>query len=565
MSAFTAILDAKTRIAGHQLASVRHESKLKIGVISVSALGLWVGAFAFFMEAFQWIINFDRSLGGEFGFADILMVRLLSLFALSVFLLLIFSNTLVSFATLYRAHEVAFLLHAPMSFREFFYARFFECVLFSSWSLAYLGSPLMLAYGIKTGASPWFYGATIVFFLPYIAVPAAIGSLITLVLVRIFPMLRLRTMILLGVLAVLLLFVYIRGILIKTEIRDDAMFVSVFLDATARFQSPFLPSHWASQGVLAWAKADLREGCFYFLLLLANAAMVVWAAGETAQRLFYPGWSILRGQDRQRIKREGRGLLGRLDGLLGFLKEPARALVIKDIRLFWRDPTQWSQFVIFFGIMAVYFANLRNTSRYYEQEFWRSWIACLNVGAVTLILATLTSRFVFPLISLEGRRFWILGLAPLSFRRLLWQKFWLSVITAASFTVGLAVLSGIMLKLEPIYFWLTVYSVVITNFGLSGLAVGLGALYPSFDEDNPARIVSGLGGTLNLLLSVGYIALVVAAQTIILQWRVLEQYTSPGMFWVALGIATVFITALSALCLFAPMRMGLRNLEEMEF
>ena len=43
-------------------------------------------------------------------------------------------------------------------------------------------------------------------------------------------------------------------------------------------------------------------------------------------------------------------------------------------------------------LMAIYFANLRNTSRYYEQEFWRSWIACLNVGAVTLILATLTSR-----------------------------------------------------------------------------------------------------------------------------------------------------------------------------
>jgi hypothetical protein len=50
--------------------------------------------------------------------------------------------------------------------------------------------------------------------------------------------------------------------------------------------------------------------------------------------------------------------------------------------------------VIFFGIMAIYIANLRNTSRYFEEDKWRLWVACLNTGALSLILATLTSRFV---------------------------------------------------------------------------------------------------------------------------------------------------------------------------
>jgi len=107
--------------------------------------------------------------------------------------------------------------------------------------------------------------------------------------------------------------------------------------------------------------------------------------------------------------------------------------------------------------------------------------------------------------------------------------------------------------------------VVITNFGLSGLAVGLGALYPTFEEDNPARIVSGMGGTLNLLLSVGYIGWVVAAQTLILQWHVLERFTRPGLFEYALGGVVVFITLLSVLCTFLPIRLGMRNLERMEF
>lgn len=565
MNQFWTIMRAKLRIARHQITSVRHESKLKIGVITFSALGLWIGAYIFFAEGFQWLATFDRALGVEYGFTDILMVRLLGLFALSVFLLLVFSNVLVSFSTLYRSREVAYLLQAPITYTQFFHARFVECLVFSSWALAFLGSPLLLAYGLHSRASFLFYIALLLFYLPFIIVPAAWGCLITLFLARIFTRLKIRTMILLGALAVALLFLYVRDILTRTEIRDETMLPALFLDATGRLQSPFLPSYWATQGVLALAKGNIARGGYHFLLLLSNALMFLWLAGEISQRIFYPGWSALQGQDRQRIKPEGRGILGRLEAALRFVRNPERALVVKDVKLFWRDPTQWSQFVIFFGIMAIYFANLRNTSRYYEQEFWRSWIACLNVGAVTLILATLTSRFVFPLISLEGRRFWILGLAPLSFHRLLWQKFWLSVVTASSFTVTLGVLSGIMLKLEPVYFWLTVYSVVITNFGLSGLAVGLGALYPTFTEDNPARIVSGLGGTLNLLLSVGYITLVVAAQTVILQWRVLERFTSPRMFGFALAVAIAFITGLSLFCMLAPMRLGLRNLQRMEF
>ena len=215
--------------------------------------------------------------------------------------------------------------------------------------------------------------------------------------------------------------------------------------------------------------------------------------------------------------------------------------------------------------MAVYIANLRNTWSQMYSEVYRSWIACLNIGACTLILATLTSRFVFPLVSLEGRRIWILGLAPITFRQLVWQKFWLSVATTSAFTIGLVVFSCLRLRVDGVPFVVAVYSIVITNFGLSGLAVGLGALYPNFHEDNPARIVSGMGGTLNFLLSMAYLVLVVGAETLILQWRVLERYARPGAFWWALAAVFAFVTLLSAAATLVPMRLGLRNLERAEF
>lgn len=558
------ILLAKLRIARHQVASVRHESKLKIGVITFSAIVLWGAAFLLFYGGFSWLIDFGGRAGGEFNFGDLLMSRLLGILALSVFLLLIFSNVLVAFSTMYRSKEVYYLLQGPITFEQFFYARFFECVSFSSWSLAFLGSPLLLAYGIATEASPMFYLAAVVFYLPYVIVPAALGAVIAMFLVWIFPILRLRLMLLSSAAIVLLFFLLFRDVFQQTRLSEDTI-LPAFLDASARTQSPFLPSFWAAQGVLSAAHRQYMDSLYYLALLSSTAMFILWCAGMIAQRIYFSGWSNLTGQDRQRIKRMDRGVFALLEPALRWLRNPARALVIKDIKLFWRDPTQWSQFVIFFGIMAIYIANLRNTSRYYEEEFWRSWIASLNVGAVTLILATLTSRFVFPLVSLEGRRFWILGLAPLSLRQLVWQKFWLSVATTSIFTVSLAILSGYMLSLEPVYLFLTVYSVIITNFGLSGLAVGLGTLYPTFSEDNPARIVSGMGGTLNLLASVGYITLVVAAQVVVLQWRLVEGFSHGDWFPVALAGAIGFITLLSLCCVFVPMRLGLRNLDRMEF
>ena len=146
----------KLRIAGHEIAGVRHQSKLKVGVISVAALLLWVGGFFLFYEGFRWLMVFGGGPSTEFNFSDLLMARLLSIHSLTVFLLLVFSNVLVAFSTLYRSKEVVYLLHGPIRYDHFFYARFFECVAFSSWALVFIGSPLMLAYGINT-AAPWYF------------------------------------------------------------------------------------------------------------------------------------------------------------------------------------------------------------------------------------------------------------------------------------------------------------------------------------------------------------------------------------------------------------------------
>jgi ABC-2 type transport system permease protein len=566
MNQVSAMLGTKLRIFRHQIASIRDESYLKVGVVTVAALLLWLGAFFAFFEGFEFIqkVLLDEQTGAALG--EIVMARLLSVFALALFFMLTFSNILIAFSTMYRAKEVVYLVHTPVTYRAFFIARFVECVWFSSWATAFLGSPLMLAYGLTTGASPVFYVAAIAFYLPYVTIPAAIGTCLTMVMVRIFPKTPRGGLIGAAVLAVGLLFLFARSRFDPDRLAgDESDLIATAVSAMSQTQSAFFPSHWAAHGILLSAQSSYAESLFYFLLLLSNALMAVLVATVLAERLFYAGWSDLWGNEARGIREAGKGILSRVDPLLRPLRNPARSLIAKDIKLFWRDPTQWTQFVIFFGIMALYVGNLRNTSSTFDKEMFRTFVICLNIGACTLILATLTSRFVFPMISLEGRRFWVLGLAPITFRQIVWQKFALSVVTSAAFTVGVAILSCIRLEVGPVQFFLSVYSVLLATLGLSGLAVGLGSLYPNFEEDNPARIVSGMGGTLNFLLSMAYISLLVGSQTVVMLLNAMKIFDSPLQYGLALIGALVFATVLTAASVAIPMRLGLRNLTLAEY
>ncbi len=564
---------------------MRRESKLKVTFVSISAVALWLGLFQLARFGFRLFERFGaEALGaGGLNLSDLVMARLLAVFALALFVMLIFSNVLVAYSTLYRSREVTYLVQSPVSTPQFFLGRFYECVTLSSWASAFLGSPIMLAYGLETEAPPGFYLALLGFYLPFVVIPAALGSILTIAAVRFISRIGRAGWLVLGAGVLVALFASLGGQL-EAPSFGETLSLQAVIATIGRAQSPFLPSSWVAQGVLGAARGDHRGAAFNFLLLLSNAIFLLWLATLAAERWFYAGWSALAGMARNRTLYSSLfggafrgGILERLEWLLRPLAQPTRSLVAKDLRLFWRDPAQWSQFVLFFGIMTLYVANLRGARSFAGPEGWRAWGTLLNLGASMLILASLTTRFIYPLISLEGRRFWILGLSPVTFRQILWQKFWLSVASTSVFIVPLAILSAIQLDLDRTAFLLSVAGIAATTLALSGLAVGLGSLYPNFEEDNPARIVSGMGGTLNFLLSMLYIALVSCGQAVVLLWPRLVDTFAPlqgdlgdqtilgdAYTWVVAGAMT-WIVILTTITCMVPLRLGLRNLERAEF
>ncbi len=260
--------------------------------------------------------------------------------------------------------------------------------------------------------------------------------------------------------------------------------------------------------------------------------------------------------------------------LMFLLPRETQLLIIKDIRLFRRDPVQWSQFIIFFGLLMLYFANIDRFRQHRADLSIMTWVnivSFLNLAVVGLILSTFTTRFIYPLISLEGRRFWILGRLPIERDTILWGKF---LFAACGSWVPCAVLvlaSDVLLDVSLVVIVIHQFISVLLCIGLSGMAVGLGAIMPDFREQSPSKIAAGFGGTLNLVLSAIYILLVVLMTALPCHFYLLtsdadlqSQLGQPQnlKLWVALGLAGVLL--LAALVTIIPLRSGLKAFRNLE-
>jgi ABC-2 type transport system permease protein len=247
-----------------------------------------------------------------------------------------------------------------------------------------------------------------------------------------------------------------------------------------------------------------------------------------------------------------------------FLPYEIRLFLAKDIKVFVRDRLQWSQFLIFFGVLAIYIANIRSLPYNLTVEAARAGISLLNLAATCLVLSTSTGRFIFPLLSLEGRNFWVLGLAPINRSRILYGKFFFAFFGSLAISEVLIFLSDWMLSF-PLTMWLG-HAVIVLAIcsGLAAISVGLGARYPNLKEDNPAKIVAGFGGTLNLIVSMFYIAVMIAAIGYPYQMAFAARETAPMFYHKATAVYLVLAAAAGALTSVFFLNIGRAQFERME-
>ena len=541
-------------------------SRLRISMILFCSAVFWAGLFVLFLGGFQFI-------GLYVDLANTIVEYLFSMFFLSLLVMLFFSSGIIVYTTLFHSREAAYLLTTPASTDRIFAYKFAEAIGFSSWGFFLLGSPLMVAYGLTVKAPAAFYAMFLLYLLSFVLIPGSVGAVAAITVANIFPR-RQKTVLTLAVAGVLALLA-ILGIRLWRTPGDTLSgdWLGSMLNRLAFCQNPLWPSRWMSAGLLASAKGEWSQAGYHLMVLSAHAALLYLAAAVVARDLYRRGYSRVQGG---RTSRRRRGLFF-LDAifhrLFFFLPHPIRLLILKDLRTFLRDPAQWSQFLIFFGLLAFYFLNIPRLGYGVQTPYWRNLVSFLNLSVTALILSTFTSRFIFPLLSLEGRNFWVLGLLPLRREQILWGKFAFSAGISLVATEVLVVLSDLMLRMSPVMIALHVGMIAVLCLGLSGISVGLGARLPNLRETDPSKIAAGFGGTLNLLVSLVFIFAIVTALALPchLYFAGQEHPESAGIalshsgFRLWLSIAIIASLIVGILGTIIPLRIGIKAFQRMEF
>jgi len=471
-----------------------------------------------------------------------------------------------SLATFFLSDDLRLLLAAPVPADRLFYSRFVRAVGQSAWMVVAFVLPVLLAVGLARCATGSYYLAAVLTIVPFVVIPTAAGSMVTLVLVNVFPARRARDILML----MGLLFAIAIVVLLRFLRPERLLSVQSLPDITAFFATlqspvtPLLPSFWAGESLFA-ALGGSWDLLHLGALWTTACAMTVLARAAYG-RLYLAGWSKAQEARKARFTR-----LRLIESVAGWLPvSPARrALLVKDLKVFLRDTAQWSQLLLLVALGLVYVYNfyVLDLDRLpYMSRVIRNVYAFVNLLMAAFVTSAVAVRFVFPAVSAEGAAFWIVRTSPVGMRPFLWSKFWTGFVPIVILAEGLTILSSRLLGVHPFLQVMSAVAIAFMALALVGLAAGMGARHPRFDAENLTQVAGSYGGVSFMVLAVLYILVTVAllglAARLYLRYLLYQVPISPrGQVWMLGFFAAAAL--LRILTFWLPMRRGVRALDDL--
>ncbi|NJP06470.1 MAG: hypothetical protein HC837_13015 [Chloroflexaceae bacterium] len=479
---------------------------------------------------------------------------------------------------LYLAHDLEMLLTMPMSFRTLFVFKFFDSLTVPYMLLLALGSSVLVGYGQGMGYG-WLYLATVavlVLLLPIL--PAALAALLVMLVISIIPARWARDIV--SVMAGFLLFgcylLRVLSVALSGEQEQEAMF-----NTLAMLDLPLMPWAWAGRALTAAGHNDYAQLLGYgglFVLVWGTAFLIcLWLAGT----FYYDSWNRMVVQERRHSDRwpwwrprlprlRIRLPLAWLDPIMAhFINGQSRAILLKDFRTLWRDFSMLQRMIVACAFAIIWIGSSvslqQNDSHITINRFATAWM-------IFFICSFMTVFFARSGVSSEGRTFWLLKLAPINPRRLLFSKL---VLAYTPFLLIGTLLSLVLTWLHghSLYeFFLIWMLILVTGLGTTCIEIGFSAMFPRFDWENPMQQHSRIAGCLSTTVSFLYIGIMVMSLMIVpslgyvlaLVLTPASPATASWLYEALVTIGWVVAFVVTALVVWSTFYLGSRGIERVE-
>jgi ABC-2 type transport system permease protein len=550
MRDFLLILQARTRMF---FASVRSLSAIRSASFVFVIACFVLGAYYIFIRVFGYLMNVEVIGPG-------LLDRLIEMALFVFFIMLLFSNVITSFSTFYNSRELDFLFSLPVPPTSIYLAKLLENCMYASWATLTIAFPLIVAYGVKTGAPPVYYPLSIASVIIYMVIPAAVASALIAILIRVLPRLGPREVIMISLALVLgLTYLYIKinnpGLL-KIFDTENEQSLLLFATQLTTVGGVYIPSTWLSN-ILRGFNGDASVTTFNFLLLLFVSLSTVLISFIIAKVCYVRSWLSTGEHTSKRTRRKSL--------LFHPQQQAAKSILFKDLLIFVREPTQWVQLSVFLILLIVYILSLRRTPIYFVFPLWRTIVAFANFAYISFVLATLGVRFIFPTVSLERAGIWFIGSSPLSFRKVLLVKYFFNLITAVIIMEVLLLSANLFIKVsQGLYLLMPVIGLLVAA-SLVSINLGLGSRFPHFHEDNPSRIAAGSGGIIAALISIAYVGISIVILAAPAYNYLSHTFMDMPVNYLLIYAGFALFVLFSILTIIMPLRIGIRSLERRDY
>ncbi|MEE9503644.1 MAG: hypothetical protein V3V90_00805, partial [Thermodesulfobacteriota bacterium] len=236
------ILLLTAKLLSYKNSSKKDDKKKLFHFVIFFTIGLlfWCGTFLIFFRVLSYFSSIEL-------IGALLASKLLAMIFLTFFSLLIFSNVITALSTYFLSDDLQLLNALPMSRGSLYTSRFVENIVNSSWTVLFFSFPVFLAYGLVYKASLLYYLTLIGVIVPFLMISAALGIVLILLLVYIFPARRLKDIILLAsILLVGGVFLFVRFLQPERFVNPESFYLVMdYISELKIPTSPLLPSQWA--------------------------------------------------------------------------------------------------------------------------------------------------------------------------------------------------------------------------------------------------------------------------------------------------------------------------------
>ena len=443
---------------------------------------------ALYIASFKVVGYFHRQ--NELGI--ILSLKIFQMAWVIMFTMLIFSTMVSGISALFLSKDNEILCAAPVPPARLYAMRFVSTILYTSWMMLIFSLPIFGAYGSVFHAGPLYWPLMLLSVLSTAAMAGGIGLALTVLLVNIFPARRTKDIVLyLSLLFGILLYLVIR--LIRPEDLADPEKFPDFLEYLSAMQTPaapLLPPSWPSNLLSSYLQDGHTDLLLTALLLLTP--LILYFAGEwVMQHWFFAGFSKAQ---------ESFGGFHRFKAR-PYRPSPIRWFLRRELHMFLRDSSEWSQLFLVGALVVVYLYNFKVLPLDRSPmplDYISNLISYANIGLTGFLVASLAARFVYPAIGSEGTGFELIRTSPLGTARYMLYKYLFYVLPFSFLALVLLLVSNHLLQITGPMQWISVCTGLVITWSVVAMALGFGAIYADFKAENRAAVLGGFGAVLFL-------------------------------------------------------------------